>query len=58
MPISQKTLIEGISFFDKKIENANTRFVKIRVKRKDKIPAGMPGEGKNAWLFIDEIIVE
>jgi arylsulfatase A-like enzyme len=58
LPISQKTLIEGISFFDKKIENAKTRFVKIRVKRKDKIPAGMPGEGKNAWLFIDEIIVE
>jgi len=58
LPISQKTPIEGISFFDKKIENANARFVKIRVKRKDKIPTGMPGEGKNAWLFIDEIIVE
>ena len=58
LPISQKTPIEGISFFDKKIENANARFVKIMVKRKDKIPTGMPGEGKNAWLFIDEIIVE
>jgi len=58
LPISPKTPIEGISFFDKKIENVNARYVKIKVNRKAKIPAGMPGEGKNTWLFIDEIVVE
>ena len=58
LPTSPETPIEGISFFDKKMENVKACFVKIKVIRKDKIPVGMPGEGKKSWLFIDEIIVE
>ncbi|MFK8010015.1 MAG: hypothetical protein AB8H03_26915 [Saprospiraceae bacterium] len=54
----KKKPVEGISFFYKKIENENTRYLKIKVKRQDKIPTGMSGEGKNTCLFINEIIVE
>jgi len=37
--------------FDQK----NTRYVKVVVKNWGKIPSGNPGEGTNAWLFVDEI---
>ncbi|HET6767778.1 MAG TPA: family 20 glycosylhydrolase [Chitinophagaceae bacterium] len=33
----------------------NTRYVKIVVKNWGDIPAGNPGEGSKAWLFVDEI---
>jgi len=52
---------EGISLFDfskKEYEVIEARFLKIKIQRTNKIPEGMPGEGKNAWLFIDEIVVE
>jgi hexosaminidase len=35
-----------------------TRFVKVIAKNFGTIPAGQPGEGKGAWLFVDEIEVE
>jgi len=33
------------------------RFVQIKLKHAGIIPAGAPGEGKAAWLFLDEILV-
>jgi hexosaminidase len=34
------------------------RYVKVLVKNYGKIPNGNPGEGRDAWLFIDEIGIE
>jgi len=34
------------------------RFLKVRAKNVGYCPAGSPGEGEKAWLFVDEIIVE
>ena len=35
----------------------NCRFIQIKMKPADTIPQGSPGEGKAAWLFLDEILV-
>ena len=40
-----------------KTKPIKTRYVKVLVKNFGKIPAGMQGEGQNAWLFVDEIEV-
>ena len=32
--------------------------VKVVAGNYGKIPAGMPGAGENAWLFVDEISIE
>ncbi len=37
--------------------SGKARYVKINVEHIDKIPAGFPGEGSPAWLFLDEIDV-
>ncbi|HET9055353.1 MAG TPA: family 20 glycosylhydrolase [Chitinophagaceae bacterium] len=42
----------GISF-----QVVQTRFVKVVIKNFGVIPAGKPGGGHNAWLFVDEIEV-
>lgn len=34
------------------------RYVKVIVENTGTIPAGKPGEGNPAWLFVDEIVVE
>jgi len=34
------------------------RFIRVVAKGAGKIPAGLPGEGNDAWLFVDEITVE
>jgi len=36
----------------------SARFIKVVAKGAGKIPDGLPGSGKDAWLFVDEIIVE
>lgn len=54
----QSDFIESIQFFQNKIQNISAQYIKVSIKRKDKIPQGKPGEGKNAWLFVDEIVVE
>ncbi len=36
---------------------SQTNFVRVIIKNQGKIPDGNPGEGKNAWLFVDEIEV-
>jgi hexosaminidase len=35
-----------------------TRYVKVIVRNAGKIPEGKPGAGRNAWVFVDEIVVE
>ena len=34
------------------------RYIHIRAKNLGKIPAGKPGAGNPAWMFVDEIEVE
>jgi hexosaminidase len=38
-------------------DKIKTRYVKIVAKNFGKIPAGKPGEGTDAWLFVDEISI-
>jgi hexosaminidase len=35
-----------------------TKYVKVVAKNFGKIPAGKPGEGTDAWVFVDEISIE
>jgi len=39
-------------------ENLKTRYIKVIAVNYGKIPAGKPGEGEKAWLFMDEIMIE
>jgi hexosaminidase len=39
-------------------KNANARFLRVTAKNLGTCPKGHAGEGKPAWLFVDEIIVE
>ncbi|WP_284652842.1 glycoside hydrolase family 20 protein [Flavobacterium terrisoli] len=39
-------------------KSQNARYIKIIAANLGKIPAGNPGEGAEAWLFVDEIGVE
>ncbi len=58
-----------VSLFHKVTDNNNDqvmkltepktcRYLRVRAKNFGTIPAGQPGEGKQAWLFVDEIEVE
>ncbi len=38
--------------------NAKTRYLKVVVQKFGVIPAGAPGAGEGAWVFVDEIMVE
>jgi hexosaminidase len=38
--------------------NQSASYVKVVAGNYGKIPAGMPGAGENAWLFVDEISIE
>uniref|UniRef100_UPI003216B95B glycoside hydrolase family 20 protein n=1 Tax=uncultured Draconibacterium sp. TaxID=1573823 RepID=UPI003216B95B len=39
-------------------KKANARYVRVTVKNLGTCPEGHAGEGKPAWLFVDEIVVE
>jgi hexosaminidase len=51
--------IKGLETGTMKVEfvEKNTRYVKVVVKNWGEIPAGNPGAGNKAWLFVDEIEV-
>jgi hypothetical protein len=42
-----------VLFIGKKVQK-----FRITIKNLDKIPRGMPGEGNQPWLFIDEISIK
>ena len=50
---------KGLETGTMKVEFAakNSRYVKVVVKNWGEIPAGNPGAGNKAWLFVDEIEV-
>jgi len=39
-------------------EEVQTRYLRLTVRNRGKIPAGSPGAGSPAWLFVDEVVVE
>jgi hypothetical protein len=36
----------------------NNQYIQLTVMNKGKIPAGSPGAGRLAWMFVDEVVVE
>lgn len=48
----------GINQVRGKLDNVRGRYVKVVAENNGKIPAGAPGAGSPAWLFVDEIIVD
>ena len=39
-------------------DSRRARYVKIVAENVGKVPDGKPGAGNDAWLFVDEIIIE
>ncbi len=73
MPYIDTTIVTRhppiVSLFKKVTDNNNVqviqltepktcRYIRVRAKNFGTIPAGQPGDGKQAWLFVDEIEVE
>jgi hexosaminidase len=57
--------IESISAGDSKVADVQfplsqqkARYIKLTAKRYGVIPAGQQGEGHEAWLFVDEVVVD
>jgi hypothetical protein len=44
--------------FVKTISAQRARYVRIRAVNFGKIPAWHPGSGGDAWIFVDEIVIE
>lgn len=55
--ISQKEIEAGHGQVRAKVNQSNIRFLKIKIFNAGIIPAGNPGAGSPAWLFVDEIQV-
>ena len=47
-----------VDIYKASIKKAPVRYIKVVAKNLGTCPKGHPGEGKPAWLFIDEVIVE
>lgn len=58
----KKVDMDYIKNYERNVEinfdKVNAEFVKVVAKNFGKIPAGKPGEGTDAWLFVDEISIE
>jgi hexosaminidase len=57
----KKVNLEYIDKFERNVKidfkKVDTRFVRVIAKNFGKIPSGNPGEGTDAWLFVDEISI-
>jgi len=49
---------EKVSTVQLPLKSAKSRYLKIKAKRYGKIPDGAQGAGNEAWLFVDEILLE
>lgn len=54
---SERDLKIGISSYEYQ-GNFNVQFLKVIAKNVGQCPDWHPGEGENAWLFVDEVIVK
>jgi predicted alpha-1,2-mannosidase len=57
-PVSETDETVQIRDFTSLIRKQNARYVKIRATNYGKLPSGHPGKGENAFLFVDELMVE
>lgn len=55
--ISENEQASTIKDFTANFSERKTRFIRVTAKALDALPKGHPGEGKPAWIFADEIIV-
>jgi predicted alpha-1,2-mannosidase len=56
--ISEKQYGAIVKEFQRTIQPYKARYVKITARTFGKLPAWHPGAGGDAWIFIDEIIIE
>lgn len=56
--VSNAEIVTKKGMVDMSFPTENVKFVKVIAQKIDKIPDGLPGAGSNAWLFVDEIMVE
>ena len=47
-----------IKDFTASLNGVEARYVRIRARTYGKLPSWHPGSGGDAWIFVDEIIVE
>ena len=57
-PLVTEEYKNGTKAFQLTKEKLNARYLHISAKRLAMVPKGQSGELKNAWLFVDEIIIE
>jgi hexosaminidase len=57
-PVSQEDRNSVIKDFEAKFAARKARYVRVTAKAIAGIPKGHPGEGKPAWIFADEIVIE
>ena len=50
--------IKTFEFHNDKYMGMYGRYIRLKATNIGKVPAGHEAEGQDAWLFIDEIIVE
>lgn len=56
--LSGEDIGKGGNVIEMTIGDQTARYVKVVAESVGKIPEGKPGAGNDAWLFVDEIIVE
>lgn len=54
--VTNQDLIAISEEFSRKFNNKG-RYVKLKINSLNAVPAGLPGEGKQPWTFIDELII-
>lgn len=57
-PLVTEEYKNGTQAFQLNKGNLNARYLHLSAKRLETVPKGKSGELENAWLFVDEIIVE
>ncbi len=55
--VSTNEQIAGIKDFIASFPEQKARFIRVTAKVLEGCPPGHPGEGKPAWIFADEIVV-
>jgi hexosaminidase len=59
MPLGDKANKESfVQQMNIDLGNQTAKYVKVLAKNYGNLPSGHPGEGKPAWLFVDEIIIK
>ncbi len=58
--LKTKVPLTGNHTFRERFEtpNLSTRYLRVVVKNRGKLPEGLPGAGYDSWIFMDEVMVE